>query len=571
MNRAIACAAALWAAVGGPLRAQEASRYLRDFEFLAAVVAEEGASVRTKKIDWKAACAEFRPRFAACKDDAEHLGLVMRLLARCKDSHTDLWSSEVPREKLPSKWEGLFGGGLWFAWEDGRSTLRGMVEGHGLADQVPRGSTLLSVGADPAWLALERERRRIEGILGVSSAHSLFASLSNRLLPFGDAQRVSAAFLTPDGKVRKVDVPRWGPGGKGFATMSAFLPEGLAYAEGACAKLLDGPGGAKIGYLKITGGMDAATAKAFHAAFDGLKGMKALLLDCRSMGGGGDAEAWDMCGRLFSRETPNGEGRKLVPTGAWQFDGPVVMLQDEGEVSSAETFTWALSETGRAVSVGRPTGGWGIIPTQKDLPSGLGRIRLGVNARATPVKQVQTEGVGWPADCRVPYGPVLCALPDAPREIGSAALAAMLAGASADETRKAFHALGEGDVAAFRAFGKKHAAKAKGADFERLAKLFLDDLKGEIALEAAALRAEEAVVPDAAGAARRLPRLKARAKAAGIGVADVESALAALKSEAAAQEAWLACPAPFDGAAPATKAWRAKYGASRLARHLDAK
>ena len=35
----------------------------------------------------------------------------------------------------------------------------------------------------------------------------------------------------------------------------------------------------------------------------------------------------------------NGLHGRIEASGSWQFDGPVVMLQDETEVSSAETFT----------------------------------------------------------------------------------------------------------------------------------------------------------------------------------------------------------------------------------------
>ena len=57
---------------------------------------------------------------------------------------------------------------------------------------------------------------------------------------------------------------------------------------------------------------------AFHKAFDALKGMEALLLDCRGMGGGGDYQAWEMAGRLFTKTVPNGPGRRSKPTASWQ-------------------------------------------------------------------------------------------------------------------------------------------------------------------------------------------------------------------------------------------------------------
>jgi hypothetical protein len=99
----------------------------------------------------------------------------------------------------------------------------------------------------------------------------------------------------------------------------------------------------------------------------------------------------------------------IEPTGSWQFDGPVVLLEDERMISSAETFTWAMTETGRAFSVGRPTGGATIIPDSFDAPSGLFRFRLGVHDRKTPIKGVQPEGIGTPPDVLVRYEPALLA------------------------------------------------------------------------------------------------------------------------------------------------------------------
>jgi C-terminal processing protease CtpA/Prc len=122
------------------------------------------------------------------------------------------------------------------------------------------------------------------------------------------------------------------------------------------------------------------------------------------MGGGGDGPAWAMAGRFFAEKTPHGPVT-LEPTGDWQFTGPVVYLTDERMVSSAETFTWAMTETGRAVQVGRPTGGATIIPRSFDAPSGLFSFRMGVTDRKTPGKGVRPEGIGTPPDLYVPYTP----------------------------------------------------------------------------------------------------------------------------------------------------------------------
>jgi len=49
--------------------------------------------------------------------------------------------------------------------------------------------------------------------------------------------------------------------------------------------------------------------------------MEALILDCRAWRRS-DLPAWDMAGRFFTKNTPNGQGACLKPTGSWQFGGP---------------------------------------------------------------------------------------------------------------------------------------------------------------------------------------------------------------------------------------------------------
>jgi hypothetical protein len=266
-------------------------RYLEDFEFLEATVARDYDALDSKAIDWDAVVKEMRPRFKECEDDVTHVRNVMALLATLRDSHTGVLDTKVDRGALPGKFDGLYGGGLWMGYDEAKFVLRGLMQGHSLSGVLPLGSVLVSVGGEPAWLALERDRRRVAAFQGMSSRHGHFASLSNKLFPFGEARQVDAVFLLPDRKTKKVTLERWGPGGRSFDFVGAFLPEGVAAAGGAVSAMLASEWSKKVGFLKITGGMDGETVKAFHAAFDALKGMEALLLDCRSMGGGSDDSA----------------------------------------------------------------------------------------------------------------------------------------------------------------------------------------------------------------------------------------------------------------------------------------
>ncbi|MBI5851995.1 MAG: hypothetical protein HZB39_13360 [Planctomycetes bacterium] len=550
----------------GPADAQTPSRYVADFEFLVKTIRERAAIPKQKGVGFEAVAAAMRPRFAACTDDTTHVRNAMELLAALKDSHTGITHTGVTNG-LPGKFDGLYGGGLWFCFDRGRWVVRGVMDGHGLADRLPLGAVLVAIDGLPAWFALDRERRRVARFLGISSDHSFWASLGNRLLPFCDAQTLACRFGLPDGSRRDLEVPRWGPGGKAFMPRLATFPEGVAHADGAVSKLLETSWSKQVGWLAITGSMDDATVRAFHAAFDALKGMDALLLDCRGMGGGGDRAAWEMCGRLFDAPVANGSNGRIEPSGSWQFDGPVVMLQDELEVSSAETFTWALAETGRVVSVGRNTGGWAIIPNGFDAPSGLFSFRLGVTNRRTPIRGIETEGVGWPPDCTIPCGPVLCARADSAREVGLAALACLHAGAKRNDVGAAFHALGDGDTASFTRFAKALGSKVKGVGLDDLAKSFDDDLVAEVAMERALAQRDGGLPPDAIGLAARASRTIARAKAAGRAdlAKAIDAAVNATRAEAEAQRTLLAFDDPTQAPPDARKAWLAKHRATATA------
>jgi len=517
------------------------ARYLEDFEFIQKTVAQNSAALRRqKRLDWKRICAGTRPAFESCGDDVSHVKNAMRMLAFLGDSHTGVTRYSVKGD-LPSKWDGLFGGGLWFGWEQGRFILRGVMKGHALGNTVPPGSILLAIDDRPAWLAMALEKRRITTFQGSSSDHSLFASLGNRMLPFGTQQQIDLIFMKPDRKTTKVQVRRWGPGGKAFYPWVVQFPKGVEWQKGAVSKMLQLPWSKKVGWLRITGSMDQQTAMVFHRAFDALRGMETLILDCRGMGGGGDAAAWEMCGRFFVKAVANGSQRKLTPTGSWQFNGPVVMLQDETEISSAETFTWALSETQRVVSVGRPTGGWGIIPKGFSCPSGLLSFRLGVNDRPTPIRGIRTEGVGWPPDILIPHGPEFCASADPSGDVGREVLWLLHAGVPREQLVTGFQTLFAGDVAGFRKKAGAFAKRAKGFRPDALAKRVLADLDATLEMETAILRDRKSPPADAVGVTRRLDDLVARAKRAKLTkkATVLKKTAQAARTEAVAQEALL--------------------------------
>ncbi len=488
------------------------ARYLDDLRAVGRIVAKNFPVFEKKGIDWKTVLDEFEARVRDVHDDAAYVLEIHRLLARLDDVHSGVLDAKVDVH-VPS-FDGLYGAGLWIARDRGRLLLRAATPGHPLLDRVPPGSLLLRVGGRPAGVVLAETRRRLHTWHGWSSDAFLDARLSFQFFPFGEAKTLEATFLPlSGGRAVTVDLARWGPGGRGLSRQAATMPDGVP-AEGpvASAKLAG-----EIGYLRILGGMDERTEKAFFEAVDGLKGVKGILLDARGMGGGSDRPAWRMAGRFFSKRRRLPNDPDLEPTGDWPFDGPVVMLQDERMVSSAETFTWAMVETDRALSVGRPTGGGTIIPRVFDDPAGLFRFRLGCVDRETSVEGVHPEGVGTAPDVFVPYDAWLLALhPDPVRAVGLDVLRRLVQGQPAEVVAAGYGGvlgaapdrLGDGAWKAFAAL-----AEPAGLDLPGLcphaARRMIDE---EIRVH----DAEADPVPDGGGSSERLAALARVADAVGL-------------------------------------------------------
>ncbi|MCI0586103.1 MAG: hypothetical protein L0323_04590, partial [Planctomycetes bacterium] len=210
-----------------------------------------------------------------------------------------------------------------------------------------------------------------------------------------------------------------------------------------------------------------------------------------------------------------------------------------------------------------------IIPNVFECPSGILEFRLGVNDRATPIRGVRTEGIGWPPDFLLPLGPSLCAAADPAREVGLDILRCLRAGADVEEARKAFASLSRGEVAAFRKGAARLARGAKGFEPERLAGLVLEDLRATLAIETALLLHPDVALPDALGAEARLAEIAPRAKAAGLAAAlsGLEKAVLGAKAEAQAQAALLeTLDAGFAAGEAAKKAYLARHGKTRTGR-----
>lgn len=147
-----------------------------------------------------------------------------------------------------------------------------------------------------------------------------------------------------------------------------------------------------IGYIKLNN-FSATTHDEVHAALEQLKenGMKKLILDLRSNGGGYLTAAVDLAdeflpkGRMIvytkgenhAREDYFSDGQGLFEEGA------LLVMIDEFSASAAEIVTGAIQDNDRGIVLGRRSFGKGLVQEQLNLKDGSA-VRLTVARYYTP-------------------------------------------------------------------------------------------------------------------------------------------------------------------------------------------
>lgn len=152
----------------------------------------------------------------------------------------------------------------------------------------------------------------------------------------------------------------------------------------------------QIGYIKIDR-FGRTTFREFKDAFQKLKrgGVRSLILDLRGNSGGLMEAAIDIAGFFLPSETAivTTEGRAIdsrqytARDGGDFTKGNVVVMIDESSASASEIVAGALQDWDRAVIIGRPSFGKGLVQRQIPLADGSA-MRLTVARYHTPSGRV---------------------------------------------------------------------------------------------------------------------------------------------------------------------------------------
>ena len=162
-----------------------------------------------------------------------------------------------------------------------------------------------------------------------------------------------------------------------------------------------------IGYLELTN-FDEGVADEFKEKYEQLKskGIKSLIIDLRSNGGGIVQEATQIADYMLDKDktiliTKDKNGKEEITKAEEDklIDIPVVVLTDKGSASASEILAGALKDNNVAKIIGEKTYGKGVIQNLFTLKSGA-MLKLTTNEYFTP-NNIAINNIGIEPDIEV--------------------------------------------------------------------------------------------------------------------------------------------------------------------------
>jgi len=198
------------------------------------------------------------------------------------------------------------------------------------------------------------------------------------------------------------------------STLTRYVPNAATTASGA-GHIRYGMAAPGVGYLRIASFLGQGWSGEVDEALAALPGATSMIVDIRGNGGGNRNVAIEIAGRFADRtrtfgylryRSGSGHGdftdyvtQTVDPQGTRKFSGPVYVLTNRGDYSSAEDFVLAMRVRPQVTIVGDTTGGASGGPIVRELPNGW-TYELSQWIEYTPDKQV-FEGKGLAPDIQV--------------------------------------------------------------------------------------------------------------------------------------------------------------------------
>jgi C-terminal processing protease CtpA/Prc len=387
------------ALLGGP--SDDTAVCVKDVDFALETLEKKcGHFFDQKKIDWKAVSVEFKAQAKKVKDEREHLGLLIRLLARLHDGHCEVRgigkgaSIKPPDELFPQRASAGF-----TLCQSGKRLYLKSVFGPAAKQGLDPGMEVTKLGKLSAadWLA--QRVKEMSDVTSYSTEQQAFYMACN----YGPmlARGTKLEIETLDAKGKKLaktldcgvpDLPLLGP---------AFQPEKL---EGA-PPVVFGRTKKGFGYIWLRKCPDNLP-EAIDPALEKLADVSGLIVDFRG-NGGGSFDHEEFLGRFLPKGATLPAGKGYKSTGAHPYGGPVVVIVDAGVRSAGETGSGIFKEDGRGWMIGESaTAGMSSSKETIELPSKLFALYVSVDSnkgRFNGGKGI--EGIGVPPSEVVEYDP----------------------------------------------------------------------------------------------------------------------------------------------------------------------
>jgi carboxyl-terminal processing protease len=321
-------------------------------------------------VDWKKVRADYEPKAAAAKTNAELNAVLNNMLGELKLSHFSVYTP--PTEAQKAEAGASVGGTIGVEIK--------MIDGKAVVSRVETNSAAEKAGVKTGF--------SIEKIDG-KSIREIFAPLDKNLTERGENERVknlyfertAAAFLEgkPETPVKIevlnaknepqiFDVKRYAGKSEMSEAVGNFPAQPVIFE----AKRLDG----NIGYIRFNMWIIPQMAK-IRAAVKEFSNAKGIVFDLRGNPGGVGGMAPGIAGLLTAEKTSLGsmtsrasEQKFIVYPQPNPFAGRVIVLTDHGSASTSEVFAAGMQENGRAKIIGERTAGAVLPSVFTVLPTG---------------------------------------------------------------------------------------------------------------------------------------------------------------------------------------------------------
>lgn len=367
------------------------SVYEKDFRHAHDEIAKQCATlIASKKIDWKAVEKELAPAAKAVKSDEQHLVLLVRLLARLRDGHSEVRPTEKTKgvrwpDDAPGGGEQTGCGMFWC--RSGKKIYVKSVWNAAKEIGLEPGMEVLSVDGTPVAKWLDARVALLRDTLSYSSDVHAFFDACHGGLRAPPGTRLELELKELDGKKKKrtltyskAALGAWGP--------AVFPPDLESTKDLNYGRLASG-----YGYIHLRRSPENLPEQ-LDEALSAVLEAPGLILDYRANSGGGfDHEGF--MGRFLppGAQLPSGNYASAGPA---QYGGPIVVIVDGTVKSAGETGAGQFKDDGRGYMIGEsPTAGMASQKTTIALPSGLFELYVSTHSNKARFNNGRgIEGVG---------------------------------------------------------------------------------------------------------------------------------------------------------------------------------